>query len=228
MPEIARNLGISKRRVQWYLEWALEETLNTPEHERLLAPVESQTTPKPKKVPLAPLTPTGGATVISATSTSILSPVVSPVDPEIQKQAFFLRTNGVPIDEIAHILDITPATANEAVLAKAEALNRLQINDVEVSRRVQLEQIDRALRGIMPSATGITETGAPCDVNMEAIDRMIRLLDMKAKLMGLNAPQRVDIQARLELIAKEQDFDVEDLRAILVDVIRDYPQLTGA
>ena len=48
---------------------------------------------------------------------------------------------------------------------------------------------------------------------------MMKLMDMKAKLLGLNAPQTVDINHRLEVLAFEFGYDIEQLQDIARDVI---------
>lgn len=161
------------------------------------------------------------ASVLSATST----PAVV-IDPKMQQRAFFLRANAVPLDEIAEILGLTEAEAASAIQEHATKLNNSEINSTETARRVQIEQLDMALRQLMPFVTGYTQTGEEHGLNLDRMDQFLKILDQKAKLTGINSPQRIDIGVRLRRIAEETgEFEYEELVEILRDVLRDFPQL---
>lgn len=137
-----------------------------------------------------------------------------------------MRTNAVPVDEIAELLGITESEAAQAIQEQATRLNNSEINTTEVARRVQLEQLDMALRQIMPQVTGKDLDGNDREINIDMIDRFLKIMDQKAKLTGIAAPQRVDLSIRLRRIAEESgEFEYDDLEEILRDVIRDHPQL---
>lgn len=225
--EIADQLHISQKKVEWYLEWALQRTLQTPEEERIMPKVRNPT----KK------TSSSGATQSVSTSLAVTTPTIGTgivstppsEDPEIQVAAFRLRTNMVPINEIADQLGITPAEAAKAIRIHADALNKSEISETEIARRIQVEQIDAALRSITPMVTGLDPNGTvrPKGVVLEAVDRFVRLLDAKAKLLGLNAPAKIDMEIRLQKIAEAGEYDFETLRAIFEEVVAEYPQLTA-
>lgn len=224
---IGKKIGMSPKKVQWYLDWSVERVLDIPEGERKL-PEKPRRPARTKAKPLPHLTGTPSAgvvrpgLVVSATS----SPGVPAIpDPATQKQAFYLRARGVPSDEIAELLGIPESDAERAIMAWSDRLNASEINTTETARRVQLAQLDTTLRALSPHATGVNEDGSPHPLDLFAVDRYLKVLDQKAKLLGLNAVQRVDINQRLEMIASEGQYDLEDLQELLVEVLREMPQL---
>lgn len=214
--DIARLLGLTPARVDWYIAWALERTLATPEDKRVK--VKLRPTRKPPMLHVySPPSPPVVTTV--ARTGGPLDPVL---DPRFQKRAFFLRTQAVPVDEIAQVLECSEETARKAIYTYSMFLNDSEINDVEISRRLQLEQIDQAIRALMPHTTGVGPDGENVPVILDATDRFIKLLDAKAKLLGLNAAQKVNIDIRLQEISKEGKYTYEELQEIYQEVEQEY------
>lgn len=206
--QISKALHMSRKKVEWYLNWSVERVLELPEDERKIS--------KKKRTTLA-------GTVIAGTSKKMHT-----LDSATQKKAFFMRANAVPVDEIAELLGITEGQAASAIYEYAGQLNRSEINTTEVARRVQIEQLDMAIRSIMPMVSGKNVLGEDVDINMEVLDKFLKLMDQKAKLTGINAPQRIDITQRLGFIAEQEDMDIEELMAIWQQVAEDFPNLALA
>jgi oligoendopeptidase F len=53
----------------------------------------------------------------------------------------------------------------------------------------------------------------------KAMDRAVALMDMRAKLLGLNAPQKIDLEERLVVISKEYKYDIDELKEIAAEVV---------
>lgn len=213
--QIAKKLGTTRSKVEWYIDWAVEHYNEAIKHNPEAVPTKKR---RSSKMVLA--------AALTATSVPVVAAPDPALDPEIQKKAFRLRTYSTPIEEIAEALSITSSEAQRAVAYRAEMLNRSELANVDVARRVQLEQIDESLRALLPSATGIDAAGEVHEVHWEAVDRVVKLWDIKAKLLGLNS-QRIDITHRLEAIATEGKYDIEELQTILEEVLQRYPALTG-
>jgi hypothetical protein len=75
-------------------------------------------------------------------------------------------------------------------------------------------------RAVSERATGVRSDGSRTeDIDLKAQENMLKILKQKADLLGLNAPQRVDIEQRIEIIAKEGGYDIQELREIARDVM---------
>lgn len=137
-------------------------------------------------------------------------------------QAFALRKRALPLDEIAELTGRTEAECRKAVNKRLRELDQDEMSEASGARRMMLEQIDSMIAAITVPATGRDIDGNASPVILEAIDRMIKLLDQKAKLLGLNAPQKIDLASRIEVLAAESGYDVEELRQITVEVLQSY------
>jgi hypothetical protein len=145
-----------------------------------------------------------------------------PDEAAFKKRAYELRKRAIPFDEIASILGRSEQECRKAVRSRLQAMETDELADMTLARRMMLEQIDAMIQAITVPATGRDIDGAPTKVVLQAIDRMVKLLDQKAHLLGLNAPQRIDITHRLQSLADQSGYDIEDLRAIATDVIKSY------
>lgn len=208
---IADTLCIAPKKVQWYLDWALERVLNMPEEERL--PEVPRKKKKKKKSRSSP------GIVLAATSTIVT------VDSKTAKQAWYLYVNAVPVEEIAELLDKEPREISDMLGEKIALLNASELNTTENARRKQIVQLDMAVRAIMPFVTGEDIDGQPHPIDRDYIDRFIRLMEQKAKLQGLNAPVKVNLTARLEVIAQMTDLTIEDVQELMQEVLESYAEL---
>ncbi len=96
---------------------------------------------------------------------------------ERQRQALELRKAGVPYAKIAEALGY--AHASGAHKAVASALKKTLQEPADDLRKLELERLDAMLFAIWPSVTkGI----------QPAIDRALRIMERRAKLLGLDAP----------------------------------------
>ena len=94
-----------------------------------------------------------------------------------------LRRMGLTFSQIAKEVGYT--NAGGAYKAFQRAYDRIIVEDVKEIRTVALERLDFALRGIM-DAVGKGSLGA--------IDRMLRIEERRARLLGLDAPVRQEIE----------------------------------
>jgi len=135
-------------------------------------------------------------------------------------RAFNLRMRALPYPDIARVLDVAEATVRQWVQDELERREREDFQDIGAHRRMELERLDAMMAAIMTPATGVTADGKKTQVVLEAMDRMLKLMDMRAKLLGLNAPQTVDINQRIEILALQYEYDVDELKDIARDVIQ--------
>lgn len=142
-------------------------------------------------------------------------------------QAFALRKRQLPYDEIAQLTGRTEQECRDAVVTRLRELQHDELADTNTARRMMLEQIDAMIAAITVPATGRDIDGKPAPVVLDAIDRMVKLMDRKAKLLGLDAPQKVDLNHRIAVLSEESGYDLQELQGILKDVLSEYkpPQL---
>lgn len=133
---------------------------------------------------------------------------------EYRRLCLDLRKQAMPYDEIASVVGITE---QEARRFTAEALSFLQDSETtntELERRLMVEQIDAMIRAGYKLAT--KKNGDP---NFDAQDRIIKLLDRKAKLLGLDQVPAQDIRVKLQELAAEANYDLRELEDIARHVL---------
>lgn len=212
--EIARELGVRKQVVTASIERTLARIEDSPEGPEERFPEDLPWRPGPKTGP-GP-----GPHVKGSTKTGEV--LDSPDEIAFRKRAFALRKRALPFDEIAEHLGRSESECRIAVKRHLAELEDDELSDARLARRMMVAQLDAMIAAITLPATGVDEDGNPRTVVLDAIDRMCRLLDQKAKLLGLFAPQRVDITHRLETLAEETGYDIEELKRIAANVLKRY------
>ncbi len=103
---------------------------------------------------------------------------------ENRLKAVQLRLRGLSYDEIAKTMGLSNrSVAWKLVTAAIEDTLQETREDVSEYVATQVLQIDRLIRAVFPMATG-----SPPD--LKAVDRMVKLMDRKARLLGLDAGTR--------------------------------------
>jgi hypothetical protein len=92
-----------------------------------------------------------------------------------------MRVRGLSFKTIGRELGISDVAAYKHVKRSLEELAEREKHHAEEHRRLDLLRIDKALSGIIPKA----ESGDP-----KAVTAMCRLLERRARLLGLDAPTR--------------------------------------
>lgn len=206
--EIAADLGISAQRCRQ----AYNESLKQYEKRR---PTLLQRKQRRRRVSDPTSRPSTALAPIYVRRGTVIDP---PDTVRLKREVLNLRKRALPYEVIADLLGIDPEEAKELGKQAIRGLAGDEMADIELAKRLQLEQLDEMIAGIYPKATGGM---------FEAIDRVVKLLDAKAKILGLNAPTRIDIDSRLVIMAEQMDADIEELRDIAKDVLQAYPSLQG-
>lgn len=119
---------------------------------------------------------------------------------ERELQALELRKAGFTFDRIGQQLGITTQGAHQAIkraLARIAAKTDEAADDV---RRLELERLD----GMLPVMWTQAKQG-----NQGAVDRVLRIMERRARLLGLDAPAEVKIGGRITQVT-EQLVDAGD------------------
>jgi hypothetical protein len=100
---------------------------------------------------------------------------------ERRTQALRYRKAGLSYEQIGAQMSITRQAAYQLV---RKSLDSMQAENVESLRTLENERLDDMLRAIYATATK-GDTGA--------IDRILRIMERRAKLWGLDAPVKQDV-----------------------------------
>jgi hypothetical protein len=101
---------------------------------------------------------------------------------ERHREALELRALGKTLEQIADKLGY--ASASGASKAIDSALQRTLQEPADTVRSLELRRLDIMLEATMPAAM----RGIP-----QAVDRVLKIMERRAKLLGLDAPQKQEI-----------------------------------
>jgi hypothetical protein len=111
-------------------------------------------------------------------------------------EALRLRAKGKTVREIAEALDIGVATAHLDVRTAMSEVAKLAEEDLQAERGIELMRLERAMR-VVEAVLGDNAEGVQTDedggeLKLKALDRMMKLQDQRAKLLGLYAAEKVE------------------------------------
>jgi hypothetical protein len=135
-----------------------------------------------------------------------------------------LRAQGHGFDHIAERCGY--ATANAAYIAVTSALKRLPQEPAEELRRQELDRLDRLQRIAwtrlekLTKGDGLIRVGGKRSADaLDPIPIILRIMERRAKLMGLDAPQQYRIlEDEAERISKTTGKPVADILALASDI----------
>lgn len=145
---------------------------------------------------------------------------IGALDPEtveltsIEIRAVQLRMAGMTFTEIANALGYS--NRGGAHKAVSRALKKWGWNTVDEYRQIELQRLDALTTRYWPAAMGkaerrdengeIIDPGTPPDPN--AANMVMRLMERRARLLGLDAPQQIDLGMNVqEKTAGEEDVE---------------------
>ena len=131
----------------------------------------------------------------------------------LRRACLHARKRLVPFDQMAEELGISETDARRHTADALRSLSVSETTTADLERRLMVEQLDEMIRAIYDPAT---DTKHPI---LEATDRVLKLLDRKAKLLGLDQVPTLDIMAQLQELAQEGNYDIRELEDIARDVL---------
>lgn len=129
-------------------------------------------------------------------------------------KALQLRIQGMPYWQIAEELDADEVTVTGWVTTQLRGLRGEEVRNADVARQLHLERLDAMMQAAWPKALAGNESSASI---------VLRCMERSSKLLGLDAPQKVDITHRLRLLAEAEGLDYQELLAEANDVIKRLP-----
>ena len=103
-----------------------------------------------------------------------------------------LYKQGMPFRQIAAENDVSPQTVSSDIRIFVQQLKEEGLRHVEEYTIVQQERLAEAIKAIWPNVIA---------GRIDAINTLIRLLERESRLLGLDAPTKVDITAKIKALA---------------------------
>lgn len=103
-----------------------------------------------------------------------------------RKQALDLRCAGASYRLIGETLDVSRQQAHRDVTRALRNLAKLSEEDAEAMRTLEEYRLNKMLRGLWPAAL---------KGHQGAVDRVLRIMDRRARYLGLDAPKALDIKS---------------------------------
>ena len=126
--------------------------------------------------------------------------------------AWDMYKGGQSIHNIAAKLQEKPSIIGKYLAGALRDLRRVSLQLASEHRQVQLERIQAAIGFIWPSV----ERG-----NIDAVNTLLRLLERESKLLGLDAPQKIDLTGRILAIARLEGVDPQEAMRIAESVYKE-------
>lgn len=117
--------------------------------------------------------------------------------------------------EMATILGISEPDVRAHTAYALRNLQDSQTTTADLERRLMVEQVDDMIRAVRPAT--VEREGK--DPDLDSVDRMLKLMDRKSKLLGLDQAESVDIMIRLQTLATEGNYDMVELMDLAKDTL---------
>ncbi len=129
-----------------------------------------------------------------------------------RSQVLQMTIAGKTTDAIAGEFELSRQTISNDLRKALESQEASMLTGAAEVRRIQHLRLTQALDAIWIKIK---------EGNLDAIATMVRLLDREAKLLGLDAPQRIDVRRRIEDRAEELGYDSKAAVAEFERLIRE-------
>lgn len=111
-----------------------------------------------------------------------------------------LRLAGATYREIAEAMDCSVSTAKRRCEASLAEIGK---QEREMLRSLEVDRLDRLQRAVWADAI---------QGDLPSIDRALKIIDQRSKLLGLNAPTQVDISGGVDI---DLDSTVNRIMAVV-------------
>lgn len=132
---------------------------------------------------------------------------------ERRSQVLQMTIAGKPMEAIASEFAVTRQTISNDLRKALETQERDTLSGAAELRQIQSSRLTQALDAIWLRIK---------EGNIEAIGMFIRLCEREAKLLGLDAPTRVDLRQRIEAIIAVKGWEPQKAVAEFEQVMREH------
>lgn len=112
-------------------------------------------------------------------------------------EAIRLRVRGKTIREIAEATGVSVGQAHTDVRAAMRETARVAEEDVQAQRGLDLGRLERALdvvEAVLQNDAALADGG---ELHLKALDRLVKIQEQRAKLLGLYAPEKRELSGSL-------------------------------
>jgi len=110
---------------------------------------------------------------------------------ERRNLAIKLRRQGLTYEAIGAKLNVNASRAYKIV---SDALKLIRVDTNETGEEIKTLELQR-LDKFLEVANKQAETGS-----LQAIDRCVRIMERRAKLLGLDSPDKIDVETKQQLV----------------------------
>jgi hypothetical protein len=126
------------------------------------------------------------------------------------RQALDLRLTGRSYADIGDALGVTPQRAFQLVSEGVARLTGDEVRNIDLARQLQLLRLDMLMHAQWPKV----QAGST-----EAANVVLKILERQSKLLGLDAPIKINVEDRIRQVALAEGLDpeeaLEEARAII-------------
>lgn len=122
-------------------------------------------------------------------------------------EAIQLRRDGLSFTEIGSRLGISRQMANRIVRRELQNLQALSLQEADLLRTLEADRLDLLLKSFMPKAR---------EGDHKAADVVLKVIDRRAKLFGLDAPTRTENQVSFDRMSDQELLQEADRMGIPV------------
>lgn len=119
-------------------------------------------------------------------------------------EAIRLRVRGKTIREIATELGISVGQAHKDLRAAMSETAREAEENVVEQRGLELNRLERALEVVENVLTNSVGAEEGDELSLKALDRLVKIQEQRAKLLGLYAPEKKDVTARVAAVGLDE------------------------
>lgn len=112
------------------------------------------------------------------------------LDEELKIKVFSLCRAGWQYPQIAKHLGVSVAQVSSCVRAQLRELKSINDELFDEVRELELSRLDEILMALYPRAL---------KADLSAVDRVLRLMERRAKYLGIDAPTKVDHTGKVSL-----------------------------
>lgn len=141
---------------------------------------------------------------------------------EFRRKIWDMRVSGLTTQQIADELSI-PIRSVQTALQKAVMMIDAT-KWLEQETELDLERLNRLLAahwpfaiGRLPGTNGADDLGEPPSIDHSKF--IVALLERRAKLLGLDAPKRVDVRAMIVEWAQKEGLDPDDVLDVVPSLL---------
>jgi hypothetical protein len=134
---------------------------------------------------------------------------------EVRQRVWNLKKEGSSTSEIAQMVGMSERNVRHIIRRTVAEIDVTSWLENEVA--VDLARIEGLLKVWWPYATDVPQNGDRPD--LEAAFFLVKLLERKARLLGLDAPKRVDVRALIVQWAEDHGLDPDDVIDATADLL---------